>query len=493
MKVISVIPSIGAGGLTNAALSRGSMFARAGRESIVVVYEYSADFDAHRIQLEESGRAAPGLRLVSPYQYYAHHFRFRGGYRSAALIDQPYTVHTAKSKSAHMETRFDVNGERIATLHFNPKTAVVQKVEYMDSAGLPYRVEEYSSGVLVRITDYQGGTVSCERYVGANGFCFLRKEFTGDGSFARLWFWDPDTYQPKLYRRIWDWRRDFVRHLAAETEPRTLLLCDGNNVPAQFQRLASDQITPVAVIHMNHILPNGELRKPYATYFDKLSEFPATVCLTERQAVDLADYSPGLAPVVIPNSIPSAGAGITGRVKRNEAIIVTRLVGGKGLDDVLKAWALVIKQVPDAHLSIYGDGSQKENLSKKAATLGLAGNVSFPGRTDEAAQRMAEAQLTLFASESEGFGLTIAESLSVGTPVVAMNCNYGPDEIIFEGKRGFVIDNRNVEEFAEKTIKLLSDHSLRDEMGSAGRQWATDNLSSERIQARWDKLISSFS
>ncbi|MGP5023405.1 glycosyltransferase [Glutamicibacter arilaitensis] len=492
MKVIAVIPSIGPGGLTNATLSRGSMFARANRESIIAVYEYNANFDGQRAEMVRSGRLDPRVRLVSPYQYYSHQFRFREGYRSVALITRPYTVHTAKSNRTYVETRFNANGERIATLHFNSKTLQIEKVEYTDDADVPYRVEEYSNGILVRITDYQGETVVSERYVSAKGFCFLRKEFNEDGRFARLWFWQPDTHQPKLYRRIWDWRRDFISHLAAETESKTLLLCDGNNVPAQFLRLVSDQIKPVAVIHMNHIMPNGDLRKPYATYFEKLAEFPATICLTERQAADLIDYSPEVSPVVIPNSIPSAGAGVTGRVKRNEAVIVTRLVDGKGLYDVMKAWALVIKQLPEAHLSIYGDGSQKEGLLKKAGDLGVVGQISFPGRTDEAAQRMAEAQLTLFASESEGFGLTIAESLSVGTPVVAMNCNYGPDEIIVAGKTGFVVDNRNVEEFSEKIIKLLSDHRLRDEMGAAGRQWATDNLSVGPIYERWETLIKSF-
>lgn len=493
MKVISVIPSIGAGGLTNAALSRGSMFARAGRESIIVVYEYSAEFESWCLQLVNSGRLDPRVRMVSPYQYYAHLFRFRGGYKSASLVNQPYTVHTTKTNVAIVETRFDVNGERIATLHFDRMTSVVQKVEYTDVAGVPYRVEEYSQGVLVKIIDYQGGVAVCERYVAANGYCFLRKEFNADGSFVRLWFWQPDKCQPKLYRSIWDWRRDFIKQIASESDSTTMLLCDGNNVPAQFLRLQSEKVKPVAIIHMNHVMTNGNLRKPYATYFDRLAEFPATVCLTNRQAKDLSIYSPEVSPIVIPNSIPSAGADIAEPVNRSEAVIVTRLVGGKGLSDVLAAWALVIMQVPDAHLTIYGEGSQKERLYKQADALGLLAHVSLPGRTEHAARHMSAAQLTLFASESEGFGLTIAESLSVGTPVVAMNCNYGPDEIILEGKTGFVIENRNIIEFAEKIVRLMSDNFLRDEMGAAGRQWATDNVSSGPIQKRWDKLIDSLS
>ncbi|MGO3394431.1 glycosyltransferase [Glutamicibacter arilaitensis] len=493
MQIISIIPSIGGGGLTTAALNRSSLLTQTKHDSIVVVYEYTPDFEEIRSGLVASGRVDGKVRVLSPYSHYAEIFSDRAGYVSGALNTRPYTVHTARSKREIVETRFNSQGEPIGKIYFDRKTSSPLRAEYIDAVGKVFRTEEYSNGVLVRVNDFHGDVKIAERFLGANGFCFLRKEFDPeDGRFLRLWFWEPETQQPKLYRRIWDWRRDYIRFLSSGSDEATILLCDGNNVPAQFLRLNSDKIKPIPVLHMNHLMLDGNLRGPYATYFDQLHEFPAAVCLTTRQAKHIQEYlSQGANLAVIPNSIPSLDVPESSDLDRNEAVVVTRVVQGKGLTDVVRAFALVVEKLPNAHLSVYGDGSQVEPLTELSESLGLSKNISFMGRTDQAVSKMSQAQVSLFASKSEGFGLTIAESMSAGTPVVAMDCNYGPSELIVDGETGFVVKDRDRQVFADRIVELMSNDSLRDRMGDAGRSWTQKNLGSDAVIRKWNDLIDS--
>ena len=83
----------------------------------------------------------------------------------------------------------------------------------------------------------------------------------------------------------------------------------------------------------------------------------------------------------------------------------------------------------------------------------------------------------MLTSRFEPFGLVLPEAMSCGLPVVAYDCPYGPADIITDGKDGFLIKNRNVDEFAEKVCALIENRELRKVMGQAGI------LSSQRYDA----------
>ena len=68
-------------------------------------------------------------------------------------------------------------------------------------------------------------------------------------------------------------------------------------------------------------------------------------------------------------------------------------------------------------------------------------------------------------SLKEGFGLTVTEALWKGTPVVAGNVGGIPLQVI-DGKNGYLVNN--IRECADRTIKLLKDPRLREELGTAG-------------------------
>ena len=90
----------------------------------------------------------------------------------------------------------------------------------------------------------------------------------------------------------------------------------------------------------------------------------------------------------------------------------------------------------------------------------------------------------------EPFGLVLAEAMSCGVPVVAFDCPYGPAEIIHDGVDGFLVEDRNVEAFADRVCQLMENEQLRHDMGKAAVSSA-QRYKAENIMPQWDQLFSS--
>jgi len=94
-------------------------------------------------------------------------------------------------------------------------------------------------------------------------------------------------------------------------------------------------------------------------------------------------------------------------------------------------------------------------------------------------------------STKEGFGLTVAESLYKGTPVVASNIGGIPLQII-DGETGFLHNPYDYDAFAESIIKLLKDSQLREEMGRKGKEYITKNFLITKLMLDWLNLFEKY-
>lgn len=82
----------------------------------------------------------------------------------------------------------------------------------------------------------------------------------------------------------------------------------------------------------------------------------------------------------------------------------------------------------------------------------------------------------------EPFGLVLVEAMSCGIPVIAFDCPYGPSDIIQNDKNGYLVENGNVEAFAERVCQLIENKNLRLKMGQFGV------LSGSKIQSGYDNV-----
>jgi glycosyltransferase involved in cell wall biosynthesis len=139
-------------------------------------------------------------------------------------------------------------------------------------------------------------------------------------------------------------------------------------------------------------------------------------------------------------------------------LFVGRLEHMKGVDTLLKA----VRSVPEAHLHIVGDGSQKKRHEKLAAQLGLHTRVSFAGRLtgEPLLKEYTEAEIFCGLSRSEALGNVFLEAQAAGCAVVATNVDGIPD-IVKHDETGLLVAPDAPDETAAILHSLLKDPALR--------------------------------
>jgi glycosyltransferase involved in cell wall biosynthesis len=125
------------------------------------------------------------------------------------------------------------------------------------------------------------------------------------------------------------------------------------------------------------------------------------------------------------------------------------------------------------HLLIIGDGPQRQELVRMSSELSITDRVTFQGPVahDELPHWYRAADVGVFPSiADEAFGITIAEAMSCGKPVIASYIGGIPEVVGNEGTCGLLVPPGDVPALADAMRELALDPSRRASMGGAGRQ-----------------------
>lgn len=144
---------------------------------------------------------------------------------------------------------------------------------------------------------------------------------------------------------------------------------------------------------------------------------------------------------------------------------IARLDPVKNQQMMLQSFHLVCEDFPRAILLIVGDGEEMAALKRKADDLGISKRIIFTGYIDNPAYHLGLMDMFLLSSLTEGTSMTLLEAMSIGKPCVVTDAG-GNSEIIEHGFNGMVTPSNQAEEFANSISRLLSNPSLRSEMGS---------------------------
>lgn len=192
---------------------------------------------------------------------------------------------------------------------------------------------------------------------------------------------------------------------------------------------------------------------------------------------------------VIPNGIdiPEAAATGAGPGALRRLLYLGRLHPIKGLEVLIQAWANTAQRFPDWELSLVGPGeaAYRGKLERLAADLG-APRVSFAGPAYGAAKGEAYcgADLYVLPSFSENFGMSVAEALAAGLPVIATTGT--PWSALVAEGCGWQVEPK-----AEPLAAALAEAMARPPetlaaMGARGRTWMARNFSWARVAAEME-------
>ena len=157
--------------------------------------------------------------------------------------------------------------------------------------------------------------------------------------------------------------------------------------------------------------------------------------------------------------------------KKNVIGIVARLRSEKGHLFLFRAMASVLRAVPDTVLVIVGDGPDKALLQSSARALEIGENIVWVGAKshDETLRLYGIMDVAVVPSEFEGFGLSAAEAMAAGLPIVASDVD-GLREVVDDGKTGYLVPFGHTAKMDSSITSLLLERKRAHEMGIAGRQ-----------------------
>ena len=125
------------------------------------------------------------------------------------------------------------------------------------------------------------------------------------------------------------------------------------------------------------------------------------------------------------------------------AVFVGRLEPVKSLDDLLRAWQQAGMSDRGWKLKLVGDGSQRQALAGLAQTLGIAAAVELAGATDDVPAQLADADLGVLVSRTEGLSNTLLEYMAAGLPVLATRIS-GSEDFVRSGRNGWLCEPGDV-------------------------------------------------
>jgi glycosyltransferase involved in cell wall biosynthesis len=135
-------------------------------------------------------------------------------------------------------------------------------------------------------------------------------------------------------------------------------------------------------------------------------------------------------------------------------LIASRLELEKAVHVGLTAFASLVADGKKLILVIAGQGSQLSELKQLASNLGIEESVRFTGFRSDIPVLMAAADIFLFTSPVDSFGMSILEAMAMRTPVVAANAG-GPAEIITDGQTGFLFGKGDITDLKQKVMDCL--------------------------------------
>ena len=273
----------------------------------------------------------------------------------------------------------------------------------------------------------------------------------------------------------------WIAWLARRLQRESIDIVHAHNATALFYgALATSLVPHTRLLYTEHdrAFPSARRERIVHALLARRTHAVATVSATLRQHLLRWERFPPARVHVIRNGVQMPVPQQSRAAMRREldvgerpvAGIVARLAGVKNHALLLRAWKLVLVEVPEAVLLVVGDGSQEQSLRTLHAQLDLGASVRFLGFRQDISELLQAMDVFVLSSLSEGLSLTLLEAEACGLPVVATRVGGNP-EVVLDGETGLLVPSAQERPLAEALARLLQDAHLRRQLGERGRAY----------------------
>jgi poly(glycerol-phosphate) alpha-glucosyltransferase len=327
------------------------------------------------------------------------------------------------------------------------------------------------------------GYAAYRRWFDASGRCWLTMWLSRAGSPTRAVRHHPATV---AYDHIGECIAAWVSDVTSNW-PRAVVMVDGRQLDPVLLSLRGSEARTVATLHNCHTQAPHSSEEPtkasYRILFSSIDEIDAVVTLTHRQRHDIAERTGATNLRVINHGIRRVRIA-EGPRQEGLLVAISRFDEQKRLDHAIRAFARTAAHLPDTQFQIYGKGKTERQLSALIKELEMSDRIILRGFTDRPLEVFASATATILSSVFEGLPLVLTEAMSVGTPFVAYDVNYGPSEVIRHEVDGLLVPSGDVDALAHGLIRILGDPGYAAQLGRRARE-VTDRFSAERWATSW--------
>ena len=152
-------------------------------------------------------------------------------------------------------------------------------------------------------------------------------------------------------------------------------------------------------------------------------------------------------------------------------LFVGRLEKRKGFNYLLKAYKRVKREIPESRLIVVGPGTRLRRKYEKEVMQSRLEDVVFVGYASQDDLPRYYKTADIFCAPATGwesFGMVLLEAMALGKPIVASNIA-GYASVVTHGDDGILVPPKDEEKLAQALLSLMSDQSLRQQMGANGK------------------------
>ena len=221
-------------------------------------------------------------------------------------------------------------------------------------------------------------------------------------------------------------------------------------------------------------------------FFKKTLDYCDTLIAVNEGAKDLySNLMPRSKIRVIPYGVDLERFKYSSLPSNHNILAVSRLIKRRGLDYLVEAMPIILKEYPDANLHFVGDGPRKGILQAKAKELGVSSKVIFHGNVsaNELVNLYRNCYVFCHLSFADGWNQPALEAMASGRPVVCTDAPH--NTMVVDKKTGFLVPCGDVDVLPEKIMKLFSDRELAEKMGLEGRKEAEEKYNWDEVGRRY--------